>query len=237
MRRRSYASGGGTLYAPQSRANFQFRRHIRHDRFTVAATTCKIYPFLAYTNAETLTATANTTYDGGTVDTYGSPYCIEGSRVRSQHLDILIKPNTASDADVIAFYTARIMTSFHDIKSGDIRGLGITENDKPQWATDPPSKTLSDFTDDGATFGAPALAFNKHYFNVSYKLQHWWRGVRKSVMAAGQPLNYTRREWIPRKCTRINEGTCYAMVIMNDDDSNTLEVEIKQTFDEVPLVQ
>lgn len=234
MGRRSFASGGGSLYASQSRANFKFRRHILESQFDIPANRARIIPFLAYTNVESLTASTLTSYSGDSVEYYPTHYVLDGSRVRSQMVDFLIKPTTASDADVIEFYTARIICSFHDVKSGDVRGLQITSDDKVVFQND--AKNLDATSSLAQGIPGPSLDWSKLNWDISYTLQHWWRGIRKSVMAAGQPLSYHRREWIPRKCIRSNPGMFYGMVIMNDSP-NSLNVDFKQSFDEVPLVQ
>lgn len=237
--RRSFSSGG-TLYASESRANFKFRRHLYETQYAVPANRCTIIPFLGYAgqNVESLTGSQKrdlTSYSGDTVEYYPTPYVIDGSRVRYHKIDLLIRPTTASDADVIEFYACRIACSFHDIKSGDVRGLQLNDQESPRWQND--AKNLSvTAAASSLDSNSPTLDWSKLSWDISYPLKHWWRGMRKIVMAAGQPVSYYRTERVPPKCVRANPGMFFGQVIMNDSPSS-LSIDFKHNFDEVPLVQ
>lgn len=237
--RRSFSSSSGSLYGP-ARANFEFRRHVRDATATIGAGRVRIFGFLAYNNTPFTTSvtpygeTSTTSYDGETIKTYASGYVAPGSTVYRHMIDLLITPTTASDAAVLPFYTARIACSFHDIKSGDVRGLQLDDNDVPHWQND--AKDLPTTAANGIVNFSPELAYSKTLFDISYKLQHWWRGMRKTIMAAGQPVGYTRNESVYRKCIRSNPGMFFGMVFMNDS-AVSMSVDMKHTFDEVPLVQ
>lgn len=235
--RRNSFSRSGTVYGSGG-INYKIRRHSFKDKTTIAKNKCRIFPLLAYTNT-TPTATTINNYDGTTSNNYGTPYVQEGSRVNRIKLDILIQPSEVDGKDyIVDFYTARIMTSFHDIKSKEIRGLNVTTNDIPYWDDDTRDTTSAATVPSGSSMDSPGpeLGFTKEVYDASVTIKHWWRGLHKTVLSAGQPATYVRTEFVPKKCKRSNRGMFYGIVYMNDSNI-TIDVEQQITFYETPLVQ
>lgn len=236
-RRSSGFSSGGTFYGSAASANYEIKRHIIEDTYTLPRDRSIVVPLLAYAHENFGQKQLITDYDGTAQEAYVSVGVKAGSVVRGMNLDILVKPATASDADVIDFYTARIVCSYHDIKSDQVRGVQIDSNGIPGYQND--AKNLasapSNFTTTHVN-SPPNLDFDINKFYLTPTLRHWWRGVRKTTMAAGQPAQYRKWERTPRKCVRSNPGMFWGMVFMNDSAS-TIEIDFKSRFQEIPLIQ
>jgi len=196
--------------------------------FTIDGGKCKILPLLAY-NKDEPSHTTLKDYGGNDQTVYSDMTVQEGSRTRGFNLDLLITPETASDSSVQDLYVGWIATSFHDLKSDEVRGLGVNADYEPVFKPD----SGADVIISGA---APALTFDKHIYDYSVTIKHWWRGVRKNLLAAGVPINMHRFMRVPRKCLRSNRGMFWGMVFMNDS-SDGIKFESKTSFQEIPLVQ
>ena len=224
--RRGFVSQG-TEYG-KGGASYLIRRHSVQQGFDIPAGKAMIMPLLAYSTTEPAHTTLKD-YAGHDQTVYPDVSVQEGSRVMNLHADLLITPKTPSDSAVLDFYVGKITTSFHDIKSGEIRGLSVDANDVPKFADDSKAATV-------ITGAAPALSFNKQVYDYSVTIKHWWRSVRKNVIAAGVPVNSVGNVPIPRKCRRSNRGMFFGYVFMNDSTGD-LHVDKKLNFHEIPLVQ
>lgn len=237
-----YTRGRGGLSLP-------FRRHILEREITIQSGKSRIIPLLCYQeerdshvdNPENYPEDISN-YDGVDAAIYKGVTVEAGSICRNLMLDVLVKPTAASDTVVVDYYTGRIMTSFHDLKSNEVRGVSIASADGTPsgMKKGEPYMTAGDDVGSATKSGSvnlagPELDFDKIKFDQSITLRHWWRGIRKTVLAAGQPAVYHRMERIPRKCVRSNPGMFYGVVVMNDSDVS-LDFEVKQTFNEVPIL-
>ena len=121
-------SANGTVYQ-RGGANFEVRRHSIKRVIEVEPNKSVIVPILHYHNGEPLGVSVNAsskiTAQGTKI--YNNTAVEDGSTVRNVHLEIQVQPKTLSSSAILDFYTARIVTSFHDIKGEQIYGL--TESD------------------------------------------------------------------------------------------------------------
>ena len=244
---RSFTASGGTIYK-QGGANFEVRKHSISREILIEPGKSAIIPLLHYHPTE---PTGTTVSGGNKISLMGSKrYATtsvqEGSTVKNMHLEIQIQPKTLSSSAICDFYTARIMTSFHDIKGNEIFGLEPdTAQDGKVKITDEASSPTS--TQVSGTSGIdnnplPQQTLSKQQYDEGDVIKHWYRGVRKNVIYGGQPVLYQAWERVPSKVKRSNTGMFYGMVIMNDstsvtDDTDALRVQIKEQFTEIPLVQ
>jgi len=240
-------STGGTVYQ-KGGTNFEVRRHSITRVIEVNPGKSVIVPLLHYHNGEPLGVTVNSsskvTAQGTKV--YANTAVQEGSTVKNLKLEIQVQPKTLSSSAILDFYTARIMTSFHDIAGGQIYGLEQSaQNDgKAQFSDEAGSPTTQEVS---GTNGQDNLTLESNLNKTSYDLgdvvKHWWKGIRKNVIYGGQPVLYNRWEKVPSKVTRSNPGMFYGLCFMNDstnttsDDTDVLQIEIKEQFTEIPLVQ
>lgn len=217
----------GTRYT--NHVSVPIRRHVTELEADIAKDKCRVFALLSRLDVEPTKSTI-TNYSGVDSTIYTSQNAEEGSRVNNIHFDLLIKPKTASDAAVIPFYTAWVQCSFHDIKSGEVRGLSLDNKENPQFNNDA-KNTAQNIAPVG--FGVE-LDFDIVKLKSTPSLLHWWRGISKQGLQAGQAVNSVRKLYVPSKCKRMNRGTFWGFVVMNESD-DTLTVELKTQFNELPL--
>lgn len=226
---------GGSVYAKG--ATYKIRRHVWQKDQNVASKKARIFPLLSY---ETSAAGATTvsTYDKEALTVYATPQVESGSVVRKLNLDMLVQPATSDAKDqIIDFYVGRIILSFHDIDSGEVRGL-VKESTGQIAMTNVASNDVTQTSQSKSQVSSlvgPEIDWDYTKFQQSYKLKHWWRGVRKTTLPAGMPASYRRWEYVPRKCRRSQEGMFYGIIVMNDSGQD-LNVDLKVRFNEFPLV-
>ena len=242
-------SANGTVYQ-RGGANFEVRKHSITRVIEIEPNKAAIIPLLHYNPTESTSVAFNASSKIAALGTkyYPNTGVQEGSTVKNVHLEIQIQPKTLSSSAIIDFYTGRIMTSFHDVKGEQIYGLTESSTEGKTAFTDENtsgdhSATVTEVS--SATGQDNAQTFNamtKAQFDLGDVCKHWWKNIRKNVLYGGQPVIYNQWEKVPSKCTRSNPGMFYGLTIMNDaatttDDTDTLRVEIKENFTEIPLVQ
>ena len=247
-------SANGTVYQ-RGGANFEVRKHSLTRVIEIEPNKAAIIPLLHYNPTESSSVAFNASSKIAALGTkyYPNTGVQEGSTVKNLHLEIQIQPKTLSSSAIIDFYTGRIMTSFHDIKGEQIFGLHpsssidgkamFSSEDTSNTSTTPHSATLTEVSNaDGQDNAQTFCPMTKNQYDLGDVCKHWWKNIRKNVLYGGQPVIYNQWEKVPSKCTRSNPGMFYGLTIMNDaasttDDTDTLRVEIKENFTEIPLVQ
>lgn len=239
-------SANGTVYQ-RGGANFEVRKHSLKRIVEIEPNKAAIIPLLHYNATESTSVAFNASSKIAALGTkyYPNTGVQEGSTVKNLHLEIQIQPKTLSSSAIVDFYTGRIMTSFHDIKGDQIYGL------KESTVTDGKAMFTDEATSETTQEVSPATGqdnpvtinnMSKDQFDLGDVCKHWWKNIRKNVIYGGQPVIYNQWEKVPSKCTRSNPGMFYGLTIMNDattttDDTDVLQVEIKENFTEIPLVQ
>lgn len=237
---------GGTIYQSGG-ANFEVRKHSIKREFLIEPNKSTIIPLLHYHPTEPLgqAITANSKIAAQGTKRYANTAVEDGSTVKNLHLEIQIEPKTMSSSAILDFYTARIATSFHDVKGDQIYGLEASTVDGKTTLTNEESSPAT--IEVSGTTGVdniptPELPLTKDMYDTGDVIKHWYKNVQKNVLYGGQPVLYNRWEKVPSKCTRSNPGMFYGLVIMNDatttsDDTDVLRVQIKEQFTEIPLIQ
>lgn len=239
-------SPSGTLYGSGGAANYEIRRHAFHRSIEVEPGTAKVIPILGRVpispTALDIDVNDKIAAEGGKV--WATPGVLDGSRVNSVKLDVLVKPKTPTADNVLDFYTARGAFAFHDLKGASIYGLDWADsNNVPQYSNEAQTPAKSNVFDAAGYAGSgPACTIGIDDYNYGSTIKHWWPRMRKTVLYSGQPAIYSRWERVPRKCKRMNEGTLYCLFVLNDSDSVTgdkdvVKIELHEEFNEIPLVQ
>tara|TARA_B100001750_G_C15503968_1_gene599072 strand:- start:989 stop:1765 length:777 start_codon:yes stop_codon:yes gene_type:complete len=239
-------NSSGTVYKTGAAA-YEVRRHSLKREIEIEPSQAKIIPLIAFSDTEGLSTAisgVSTKIAAAGSKVYPTIAVQEGSKVASMKLDITIEPKTQNSSNIINFYTGRIVASYHDVKGQGIYGLepdGTTG--KTKYSDEAGSPTTTDvITSTGSTGSPPALPLEKDVYDYGDTIKHWWRNPRKNVMFGGQPIVYERWEKVPSKCTRSNQGMFYGLFVMNSassvsGDTDVLKFNIRQEFNEIPLIQ
>jgi len=237
---------GGTIYQ-RGGANFEVRKHVITRTIELEPQKSVIVPLLHYNPSEPTgtTINANSKVVAQGTKFYPNTAVQDGSTVRNLHLEIQIQPKTLNNSAILDFYSGRVTTSFHDIKGDQIYGLtASTTEGKTAFTDEATTPTVADVSGTTGidTQPLPVNPMTKEVFDTGDVIKHWWKGVRKSVIYGGQPILYSKWEKVPSKVTRSNPGMFYGLIFMNDaksvtDDTDVMQIEIKENFTEIPLVQ
>lgn len=241
----------GTIYQ-RGGGNFEIRKHSIVRQVDVDPGKSVIIPLLHYhpTASKESTIAANPKIIAQGSKRHLNTAVQDGSRVENIKLEIQVQPKTLSSSAILDFYTGRIMTSFHDIKGEQIYGLEESTHGSltgktaftDETGSHPSVTEVSDETGQD-TAVIPMNAMNMTSYETGDVIKHWWRNNRKNVIYGGQPVLYSRWEKVPAKVKRSNPGMFYGMYFMNDtvpvsgSETDTLEIQIKESFTEIPLIQ
>ena len=206
----------------------EIRRHVSKIVGKIPAGKTKIMPLLWHVNKSEATSTSLPDSLAETTKIYPTGELPDKARAQSYFTDIQTYPTEPTDSGRLDYYTGTIATSFHDLKSGEVHGLGITADDVPVWK-------IGDTTTPIGNALSPEIAMNQQVYMATDTLKHWWRGLRKlNILQQGNIHHYRGRVFIPRKCIRSNRGMFFGMILMNDSNVE-LEIEADLRFTEIPI--
>ena len=206
----------------------EIRRHVYETKGFIPAGKTKILPLLWHIKGEPVSTTLPDSL-AETTKIYPSGELPDKSRASRMYGTWLIKPKVPTDSGHLDYYTGTIATSFHDLKSQEIYGMGITDDDVPVWEI-----TRGTQTKITQSF-SPDIAMNQQVYMATDTLKHWWYGFRKrNLIQQGGSHGYQGPVFIPRKCIRSNRGMFFGQVFMNDSDVD-LAVEVDINFTEIPI--
>jgi len=238
-------SHGGQVYN-RGAANYEVRRHVHKTVTKISPGKCKIIPFLTLNDSgtkdpgSTVRGSSKVTSQGTKV--YSNCSIEPGSYVKWHHLDVIIRTEDDTDSEVLDFYIGRGAFSFHDIKSNTVYGLNYNSG-RVRYSDEgsTPSYTTVVATG-GANQAVKETSLTYDVYNLGDVVKHWWGQARRNVIYGGQPILFNRWQKIPAKCRRGNDGMFYGMIIMNDatpvsGDKDVLNIEVKNSFTETPLIQ
>ena len=225
-RSRSFASGG-TRFG--GNGAIEIRRHVGEIKGKIEAGHTRILPVLYPTNSAESTSTTLPNSLAETTKVYPTGQVPIGSRVSDgMKMTLQVKPTIPTDVDNLDWYFGNITTSFHDLKSEEILGMGITANHIPVW------KEI-DGTETGiGNAMSHKIAMTQPVYDSTDTLKHWWRGLRKLNQIQQGQIPTMRKYWkFPPKVKRMNKGTFYGFLFMNDSDKE-LSIEFDYKFEEYP---
>ena len=225
MRRRAYGNQrrqGGTGATFSGSQNII--RHANTQSATIGSGKTQAFNLVTYnpTNHGTPVAT-----DGSSAKVLTNNFTAEGSRVDYVTMQLTIKQTDTSKNNTV--YLGTISTSFNQ---GRLNTALMTTN-------------FNDFISSNASGEMSVDAAEKTYNLNTYSLndiqQHNIRGLLKRQMQlySGRVITANSTIPLPRKNRRQQEGSIYALVIMNDSESDTsgsdIEIRLDTFFKEIPV--
>lgn len=199
-------------------------RHANTTTATISSGSTQAFNLVTYnpTNHGTPVST-----DGSSAKVLTNNFTAEGSRVDYVTMQLTIKQTDTSKNNTI--YLGTISTSFNQ---GRLNTALMTTN-------------FNDFISSNASGEMAVDAAEKTYNLNTYSLndiqQHNIRGLLKRQMQlySGRVITANSTIPLPRKNRRQQEGSIYALVIMNDSESDTagsdVEIRLDTFFKEIPV--
>lgn len=225
----------------------KFIRHVDEDTLTIEPQRFQIHQFWKYADSSSVT----TRTDG--LDLQDDKLIPEGSRISNHKLEMLLTPETIEPQQV---YLGTIALSFHDVYHHTICGGRFEQASYQDTATEnfvAKSGSIGPkfYPDIGATDGLtvvkPTLATNLQIasggiteWKMDDHVKHWIR-LRKVTVYDQRPLVSDRKQRIPSKVKRSNEGMFYGLFIFNDavrgatPADTQIKVNIKSTYTEMAI--
>lgn len=192
--------------------------------------------------------------DSTVIPYYNSGACEENSRINGFKFDFMIRPKEETDAAILELATMRMLTSFHDLKSGEVpyfKEKGGSGSDKRRIQFNTTTQAQKGRTAqyrDTLTFGdLPNTTtsiltvddFSELMYMASIDYKHWVRGFAKTYLEGGAAQIYRGFEYFPAKVKRIQPGAFYALCFANLTKYNTavpMVLDGTFQFDEMPLI-
>ena len=199
-------------------------RHANTTTATIGSGKTQAFNLVTYnpTNHGTPVAT-----DGSSAKVLTNNFTAEGSRVDYVTMQLTIKQTDTSKNNTV--YLGTISTSFNQ---GRLNTALMTTN-------------FNDFISSNAAGEMGVDASEKTYNLNTYSLndiqQHNIRGLLKRQMQlySGRVITANSTIPLPRKNRRQQEGSIFALVIMNDSESDTagsdVEIRLDTFFKEIPV--
>ena len=199
-------------------------RHANTTTATIGSGKTQAFNLVTYnpTNHGTPVAT-----DGSSAKVLTNNFTAEGSRVDYVTMQLTVKQTDTSKNNTV--YLGTISTSFNQ---GRLNTALMTTN-------------FNDFISSNAAGEMGVDAAEKTYNLNTYSLndiqQHNIRGLLKRQMQlySGRVITANSTIPLPRKNRRQQEGSIFALVIMNDSESDTagsdVEIRLDTFFKEIPV--
>lgn len=216
---------------------------IRHvDENTITLEPQRFYVHLFWKAGDTSVLTART--DG--LDLEDEKGCPRGSRITSHRVEMTVTPEVD---DPQPFYMGLIKLSFNDVYSHPICGGRFDQNSYKDTTTENftaktnpigPHLWPDYISGDGDMIVKGHDAVNQEIGGSSsgmgikeWKLDdhiHHWIKLKKLYTLNQQPLLSERKQRIPKKVKRINEGTFYGLFLFNDSVRGATPADTQLTF-------
>ena len=246
-----YRKSGSVYGGAGNAGNFIIRPHSIKRTVEIGPGKAKIIPLVVanpFDNAKNgISLSAQPRIREEDVDVWTTVAVQEGSRVNRMKLDVTITPKVPSADQVITLYSMRGMFSYDDLKADTVYGLDFDGATSRIQFADETSQTGGTKTDivnaQNSQNPSPELALTIDSYRYGDVIKHFWPSPQKTTMYSGMPVTYERWERIPGKIKRINNGTLYALMVMNattpqaSTEQDTISIVIHEEFNEVPLVQ
>ena len=199
-------------------------RHANIVKTTIGSGKTQAFNLVTYNPTNHGTPVAS---DGASTKVLTNNYTDKGSRVDYVTMQLTVKQTDTSKNNTI--YLGTISTSFNQ---GRLNTALMTTN-------------FNDFISSNASGEMDVDASEKSYNLNTYSLndiqQHNIRGLLKRQMQlySGRVITANSTIPLPRKNRRQQEGSIYALVIMNDSESDTagsdVEIRLDTFFKEIPV--
>jgi len=217
IRQAQHRSSGSTFSGSQG-----IVRHSVRVSATIGTGKTQAFPLVAYnpTNRGTLVD-----IDGSSTKNALNVYTAEGSRVNYVTVQMTIKQSDTSKNNTV--YTGTISTSFND---GQLSTALMTTNFNDFIASN---------SDGEMTTAAAEKTYNLTNYSINDIQQHNIRGLLNNQMQlyAGRVIQANQTIPLPRKNKRQQNGSIFALVIMNDSATggSDIEVILDVFFKEIPV--
>jgi hypothetical protein len=203
-------------------------RHSNTKTVTIASGETQAFNLVAYNPTNHGTPVA---LDGSSTKVLTNNFTAKGSRVDFVTVQLTVKQTDTSKNNTV--YVGTISTSFNE---GRLNSALMTTN-------------FNDFINSDETAGhegemdvdANAKTYSLHNYSLKDVQQHHIRGLLRSKLSlyGGRVVSSNTTIPLPRKNRRQQEGSIYALVIMNDSENDTagsdVEVRIDTFFKEIPV--
>jgi hypothetical protein len=199
-------------------------RHANTTSATIASGKTQAFDLVTYNPTKHGTPVAT---DGSSAKVLTNNFTDDGSRVDYVTMQLTVKQTDTSKNNTV--YLGTISTSFNQ---GRLNSALMTTN-------------FNDFISSNASGEMDVATTEKTYNLNTYSLndiqQHNIRGLLKRQMQlySGRVITANSTIPLPRKNRRQQEGSIFALVIMNDSDSDTagsdIEIRLDTFFKEIPV--
>lgn len=223
-------------------------RHVDEDTLTIGPQRFQIHRFWQYNDS----AGCTTRTDG--LDLQDDKYIPEGSKIFNHRVEMLITPETIEPQQL---YIGTIALSFADVYHHAICGGRFSQASYQDTATENfvqktnaigPKFYMSNGATENLTVVQPTVASDLEIvsgggiteWNLDDHIKHWIR-LKKVTVYDQRPLVMDRKNPIPSKVKRSNEGMFYGLFIFNDavrgatPADTQVTVNIKSTYTEKAL--
>jgi len=199
-------------------------RHANTKTATIGSGKTQAFALVAY----------NPTFHGTPVSTPGSSakvltndFTADGSRVDYVSVQLTVKQTDTSKNNTV--YVGTISTSFNEGRlSSDLMTSNFND-------------FISSNTDGEMTVASAEKSYGLNTYSLNDIQQHNIKGLLRSKLSlySGRVVSSNTTIPLPRKNRRQQEGSIYALVIMNDSENDTsgsdVEVRIDTFFKEIPV--
>lgn len=228
----------------------KYVRHVDHDEFTIEPQRFYVHTFWKYYEG------ASARSDGQ--DLQDTKTCPLGSKISNHRLELLIQPETIEPQQV---YMGTIALSFNDLYHPSICGLrngqasyqdtstdanyAVSNAITPHFYANKTSASTGDTVVSGdetsnQEIGGSSSGYGIAEWKLDDQIKHWIRAKKVTVFDQ-RPLVSDRKQPIPSKVKRINDGTYYGLWFFNDADRGAtpadtqISVDIKSTWTEMAI--